>query len=166
MSTTDLLLWTYVALALLAGLALVFSHWPKVPKALLVIGVTALYFAADRGLSDAWGWPSRTALPERFVLLAAVIEEPSKQSPGALYVWVNALENGRPAREPRAFKLPYAKDLHSLLDEAMKKVRQGISQMGAAEPKSGPKGFSWLRPGGEEQNVKIRDLPVPQLPEK
>jgi hypothetical protein len=48
----------------------------------------------------------------------------------------------------------------------MKKVRQGVSQMGSAEPKSGPRGFSWLRPGNEEQAVKIRDLPVPQLPEK
>jgi hypothetical protein len=48
----------------------------------------------------------------------------------------------------------------------MKKVRQGISQMGSTEPKTGPKGFSWLRPGSDEQNVKIRDLPVPQLPEK
>jgi hypothetical protein len=27
-------------------------------------------------------------------------------------------------------------------------------------------GFSWLRPGSDEQDIKIRDLPVPQLPEK
>lgn len=166
MSNTDLLLWAYVALALLAGLALVFSHWPKTAKGLLVIGVTALYFVADRGLTDAWGWPSHTGLPERFVLLAAVIEEPSRQSAGALYVWINALENGRPAREPRAYRLPYAKDLHALLDEGMKKVRQGISQMGSAEPKQGPRGLAWLRPGSDEQAVKIRDLPLPQLPEK
>ena len=38
--------------------------------------------------------------------------------------------------------------------------------MGTAEPKAGPKGVSWLRPGSEEQNVKIRDLPSPQLREK
>jgi hypothetical protein len=40
------------------------------------------------------------------------------------------------------------------------------SGVGTAEPKTGPKGFSWLRPGSDEQAVKIRDLPVPQLPEK
>ena len=57
-------------------------------------------------------------------------------------------------------------DLHALLGEAMKKVRQGVSQLGTAEPKRGPKGLSWLRPGSDEQNVKIRDLPAPQLPEK
>jgi hypothetical protein len=56
--------------------------------------------------------------------------------------------------------------LHALLDDGMKKVRQGVRPMGTAEPKTGPKGFSWLRPGLDEQAVKIRDLPVPQLPEK
>jgi hypothetical protein len=166
MSTTDPLLWAYVGLAFACALALVASRWPRWAKALLVAGVTGLYFVADAGLGNVWGWPSRQALPERFVLLAAVIEEPGKTAPGALYVWVNALDQGKLARQPRAFKLPYSKDLHALLDEGMKKVRQGVSQMGSAEPKGGPKGYSWLRPGSEEQNVKIRDMPVPQLPEK
>ena len=166
MSHTDSLLWAFVALACVAALALVFSAWPRWMKALLVIGVTALYFYGERTFDNVWGQPSQQSLPERFVLLAAVIEEPGKNSPGALYVWVNPLENGKPAREPRAFKLAYSKDLHALLDDGMKKVRQGVSQMGSAEPKTGPKGFSWLRPGSDEQAVKVRDLPVPQLPEK
>ncbi len=163
---TNSLLWAYVALAFLAALALMASRWHAVAKALLVLGVTGLYFGADRALDDVWGWPSRHALPERFVLLAAVIEEPVKTKPGALHVWVNALEQGRPSAEPRAYSLPYSKDLHALLDEGMKKVRQGISQIGTAEPKSGPKGLSWLRPGSDEQVLKIRDMPAPQLPEK
>jgi hypothetical protein len=165
-SNTDGLLWAYVALAFLALLALLASRWSRWAKALLVASVTGLYFFAHQVLGSVWGWPSRDALPERFVLLAAVIEEPSKTQPGALYVWVNALEKGKPAREPRAHRLPYSKDLHALLNEGMKKVRQGITQMGTAEPKTGPKGLSWLRPGSEEQNLKIRDLPAPQLPEK
>jgi hypothetical protein len=166
MASTDALLWLYVALAAAAAIALVFSAWPRWAKALLVLGVTALYFQAERAFDSVWGLPSGQSLPERFVLLAAVIEEPARDRPGALYVWVNPLENGKPAREPRAFRLPYSKDLHALLDEGMKKVRQGISQMGSAEPKTGPRGLSWLRPGADEQAVKIRDLPVPQLPEK
>jgi hypothetical protein len=166
MTGTDLVLWAYVALAALAALALVASRWPAWGKALLVAGVTALYFGADAVLDEAWGWPSRGALPERFVLLAVVIEEPTKKEPGALYVWVNGLKDGKPGRQPRAYRLPYTKDLHALFEEGMKKVRQGVSQMGSAEPRRGPKGFAWLRPGADEQEVKIRDLPVPQLPEK
>lgn len=166
MTSTTWLLWAFVALAFLCALALIASRWPAWAKGLLVVGVTTLYFGADSALDGVWGWPSRQGLPERFVLLAAVIEEPSKNNAGALHVWVNALANGKPERQPRAYTLPYSKDLHSLLDEGMKKARQGVTQMGSSEPKQGPRGFSWLRPGGEQQIVKIRDLPVPQLPEK
>jgi hypothetical protein len=166
MNLTEPLLWSFVALAFLLLLALLASSWPRMVKALLVLAVTGLYFFADRTLDEVWGWPSGGALPERFVLLAAVIEEPGKTRQGAIFVWVNALENGKPVPQPRAFRLAYSKDLHALMNEGMKKVRQGISQMGTATPKAGPKGFAWLRPGSTEQDVKIRDLPMPQLPEK
>lgn len=156
----------FVVLAALAVLALVWSHWPRWLRALLVAGVVVFYFWADEAVHQMWGWPSSDALPERFVLLAAVIDEPTNKSAGALYVWVNAIENGKPAAQPRAFKLPYSKDLHSLLNEGVKKSRQGVTQMGTSEPKAGRKGLSWLRPGNDEQVVKIRDLPAPQLPEK
>jgi len=154
------------ALAFLCLLALLWSRWPRWLKALLVVGVSGFYFLADDLSHRMWGWPAADPLPERWVLLAAVIEEPSANTPGALFIWANALDNGRPAAEPRAYRLPYAKDLHALLDEGMKKVRQGVSQMGTAEPKAGRKGLSWLRPGRDEQVVRIRDLPAPQLPEK
>jgi hypothetical protein len=163
--TTPIVL-SFCALLLVAALALLFSRWPAWMKALLVAGVTVFYFYADDAVHGLWGWPSADALPERFTLLAAVIDEPTAKSAGGLYVWVNAIENGKPAAQPRAYRLPYSKDLHGLLSEGMKKVRQGVSQVGTAEPKAGSKGFSWLRPGGQEQDVKIRDLPTPQLPEK
>ncbi|MBT9486420.1 MAG: hypothetical protein IV093_02815 [Rubrivivax sp.] len=157
---------SFAALVLLCALALLWSRWPGWLKGLLVAGVTVLYFYGNSVVHDMWGWPAADALPERFVLLAAVIEEPTAKSAGALYVWVNALDNGKPSAQPRAYQLPYTKDLHSLLNEGLKKVRQGVSQMGTAQPKAGRKGVSWLRPGSDEQEVKIRDLPSPQLPEK
>jgi hypothetical protein len=166
MSSTDGILWAYVALVFVSALALIYSRWPQWAKAVLVICVSALYFVGDAALNHVWGWPGRQALPERFVLLAAVIEEPTKKSAGALYVWLNALENGKPVAVPRAYALPYSKDLHSLLNEGMKKARQGITQLGTAEPKAGTKGLAWLRPGNDEQTVTIKDLPAPQLPEK
>lgn len=166
MNATDAILWAFVALAFVLALACVFSPWPRWAKALLIAATAGLYVWADAGLEAVWGLPSRQALPERFVLLAAVIEEPGKNRPGALYVWVNAIENGKPAAQPRAYHLSYSKNLHALLNEGIKKARQGVTQMGTAEPKRGPKGLSWLRPGNDEQEVKIRDLPAPQLPEK
>ena len=124
------------------------------------------YVHADEVAHQMWGWPTTDAMPSRFVLLAAVIDEPNTKSAGALYVWVNALENGRPVPVPRAYKLPYTKDLHAMLSDGMNKARQGVSQLGTAEPKVGRRGSPWLRPGNEEQVLKIGDLPMPQLPEK
>jgi len=156
----------FAALAFVALLALLWSRWPAWLKGLLVVGVTLFYFFADDLVHSLWGWPSSDALPARFVLLAAVIDEPSAKRPGGLYVWVNALEDGKPNAQPRAFRLPYSKDLHALLNESMKKAREGVSQLGTSEPKVGRTGLSWLRPGSDEQVVKLGDLPVPQLPEK
>jgi hypothetical protein len=157
---------SFSALVFLTLLALLWSRWPAWLKGLLVVGVTLFYFYANDVVHNMWGWPSSDALPEKFVLLAAVIEEPNSKQPGALYVWVNALENGKAIPQPRAYRLAYAKDLHALLNEGMKKVREGVSQMGSSEPKAGKKGLPWLQPGNDEQAVKLRDLPVPQLPEK
>lgn len=154
------------ALALLCVLALLWSRWPGWLKALLVAGVTAFYFYADEAAHNLAGWPTTDALPPRFSLLAVVVEEPTAKTAGSLTLWVNTITDGKPAGEPRAHRLPYTKDLHALLNEGMKKARQGVTQMGTAEPKAGRKGVSWLRPGSDEQVVKIRDLPAPQLPEK
>lgn len=158
--------WLVVTALALLALALVWSRWPGWAKALLVLGVTVLYFAADRSIDGRSGWPSHAVLPARFALLAVVTEEPGPQREGALFLWLQPIEEGATAAAPRAFRLPYTREMHSLLGDAMRKNRQGIAQLGTAEPKGGPDGYSWLRPGGDEQVVKIRDLPVPQLPEK
>ena len=160
------LLLAYCAILALLVLALLWSRWPAWMKALLVVGVTVLYFWGDDVVHNLSGWPTPDALPERFALLAVVIEEPSAKTAGALYLWVNAIDKGKPVPQPRAYKLAYTKDLHALLNESMKKARQGISQMGTTEPKAGKRGIGWLRPGADEQAVKIRDMPAPQLPEK
>ena len=95
---------SFCALVLLCALALLWSRWPAWLKGMLVVGVTVFYFFAEHLVHQMWGWPSSDALPERFVLLAAVIEEPTAKSAGALYVWVNAMEDGKtlPSRAPIA----------------------------------------------------------------
>lgn len=158
---------SFVVLAALTTLALLSSNWPAWLKAALVAFVAVFYFWVHDVAHDLSGWPAADPLPERFVLLAAVFDEPSAKSSGALYVWVNAIEDGKPVTQPRAYRLPYSKDLHSVLSEAMKKAREGVSQMGTAKPMRGKRGgLAWLMPGNDEQEIKVRDLPIPRLPEK
>ena len=130
---------SFAALVLLCTFALLWSRWPAWQRACWCSRSRPSTSTPTTRLHGLAGCPRARRLPERFVLLAAVIEEPGAKSKGALYVWVNELKDGKPAAQPRAYRLPYQKDLHALLDEGMKKVRQGISQMGSTEPKTGPR---------------------------
>ena len=157
----------FAAVGLLTLLALLWSHWPAWLKGLLVLAVTGLYFYGYAAVHEIWGIPSTDALPERFVMLASVVEEPSARSTGAIYLWVSVPREGGPLLAPRAYQLPYSKALHTQIEEGLRKGRDGVAQMGTAEARSGKgRGSGWLKPGNDEQEVKIRDLPTPQLPEK
>lgn len=158
----------FSALLLLALVAVLWSRWPAWLKGLLVIGVTALYFVGHDVVREIAGLPSTDALPERFIMIGAVVEEPTAKTKGALYLWVSRLQEGKPAGEPRAYKVPYTRELHRQIDDGVRKGRDGVAQMGNAEPKTSGsgRGLGFLRPGNDEQEIKIRDLPSPQLPEK
>jgi hypothetical protein len=160
----------FAALLMLALLAVLWSRWPAWFKTVLVAGVTGLYFYGHHAVLALLGQPSTELLPERFLLLHAVVEEPSAKSEGAIHLWVNSLGEGAPAVAPRAYKLPYQKGLHSQVEEGLQRGREGGSkQMGVAVTKATAglgRGGSWLKPGRDEQEIKIRDLPQPQLPEK
>ena len=158
----------YAALVLIAVLALLWSPWPRWLKAGLALGATALYFFGHEAVHALLGLPSADALPERFVMVAAMVEEPNANQKGALYLWVRPLQDGVAEAQPRAYRLAYDRKLHEQISEGLKKGRDGVSQMGTAQPRGGRgRGFaSWLQPGADEQEVRIRDLPVPQLPEK
>ncbi|MEZ5661167.1 MAG: hypothetical protein R3E83_22440 [Burkholderiaceae bacterium] len=161
----------FSALLFLCACALIWSRWPVWMKGILLLGVTALYFFGYRAVHDIWGRPSVDALPERFVVMAAFVEEPHQKNPGAIYMWVSEIrDDDGQVLDPRAYKLPYSRPLHTRVDEALERGRDGVSQMGVASsrtfrPGKG-KGGAWLQPGNDEQEILLRDLPRPQLPEK
>ena len=138
-------------------------------KLLIVLAVTGFYFVGYNAINDVQGWASSSDLPRKFILLAAVIEEPVKEkTKGEILFWLQPITDNRPSGEPRAFRFPYEKGLHSLFEEGMKKNRNGNSQMGIVESaQRGSRGVSWLKPAGADvQRIKLRDMPAAQLPEK
>ena len=158
---------SFAALMLLVLLALLWSRWPGWMKGVLVVAVTVLYFYGNDAVHQIWGVPSADALPERFVMLAAAVDEPTGKNPGSIFMWVSVPREGVNKLEPRAYRVPYTKALHAQIDQGVRKGRDGISQMGTAEAKAGnARSSGWLKPGNDEQEIKIRDLPSPQLPEK
>ena len=170
MNNSSLLLTlAYLGIAFLLLVLCLATRWPRPVKLAMIALVTAAYFIAESAFDGMLGWPAATNIPEKFVLLATVVEEPDKDrgSKGAIYIWVNGVEAGRPVAEPRAFRLAYGKPLHAMLNEAMKKNRQGISQIGSTEAPAAGKNGSWLRSAADPTvKIKITDAPAPQLPEK
>lgn len=162
------LILSYAALLLLVACAVLWSRWPAWMKAVLVAGVTVLYFYGHAAVHSIWGVPSVDPLPERFLMVSAVVREPGAHDPGALYLWVSEMREGEPLHEPRAYRLPYSKALHAQIDEGLKRGRDGVSQMGTArrKPDRPGTGVLGLEPGADEQEINIRDLPTPELPEK
>jgi hypothetical protein len=157
----------FAILLFITLVALLWSHWPIWLKGVLITAVTVLYFYGHEAVHSIWGIPSTDALPPKFVVLSAVVQEPTNKTPGLLYLWISKIGDNGPVLEPRAYQLPYSRKLHTQIDEGIKKGRDGISQVGTAEVKAGNgRGLGWLRPGNDEQEIKISDLPSPQLPEK
>lgn len=88
------------------------------------------------GALDSYaGWPTDEQMPENAQLLGAIIREPSPRvgDQGAIYVWVRPLvppvsgllrETPSPD-EPRAFRLPYSREMHEEMEAAMQAIRQG-----------------------------------------
>lgn len=108
-------------------------------KFLVVILVTAFYWVQYTSLKQYAGWPVTGRLPAEFVLLAAEIVEPNKQTgdKGVMYWWVR--ESDDPGRPPRVYQLPYVTEVHQQAVEVIDEQRQGAQFVGrqSGSPYSG-----------------------------
>ena len=166
------LLWLALVYALLAFLLLVLclaTRWHWSIKAALVLMVSGFYIFSSQTFRSLSGWPAEDTLPEKFVLLSAVFDEPSpaRDHPGNIFIWVNPMKDNQPLEMPRVFRLPYEKNLHRILGDGVRKAREGNTQMGSTEPQRGPQGLAWLLPAASDRvHIKLNDLPRAQLPDK
>ena len=104
-------------------------------KLALTLLLAGFGFEVTNALDSYAGWPTGEEMPEDAQLLGAVIHEPSARvgDKGAIYVWVRPLvppQNGllqeTPSPdEPRAFRLPYSREMHEEMEKAMQAIRAG-----------------------------------------
>jgi len=143
-----------VAFVLLAALALwliILGKGQWWLKMVFVSGI--LYFAICMwfSLGDLSGWPTNKAVPEKFLVHWMLVREGAKDNPkdtGHIYVWLTELdEEDKPkeeepnpwilpfvskqkASEPRAYRLPYSKQLHEQAAQVMQMLRAGKQVVG------------------------------------
>jgi hypothetical protein len=109
------------------------------------------------------------ALPHHFLLNASSVLEPdeSQGAAGRIYLWITPIVNDEPSGIPRAFTLPYDRELHTRLERARDAMRNGQLQMGTADRSDGERVVSEDNTfAPDHQNIELRDLPEPMLPEK
>ncbi|MGE0385896.1 MAG: hypothetical protein AB7Q97_14275 [Gammaproteobacteria bacterium] len=163
----------YVLIALLLVALLVYSRWTWKVKAAAIAIVTAFYFVAYHSVPPLLGWPTGSALPQRFKLVAAFVREPDKATgaSGAIYLWATDMLAGPGADTPRAYRLPFTPELHTRVVDAREKLRKNMPQLGEIkndEERTGPPGRpgTQRRPGQESVRIEFFDLPDPLFPEK
>lgn len=166
-----LLVVAYIVLLALLVLVLLYGRLPWLVKLGLVIITSGLYWVSYQAWTQVQGWPSSVALPDKFLLHASVIDEPDQEqgTAGRIFIWASNLQGNKPADEPRAYLLPYERELHSSLQDALRNQRNGNVQIGVKE---GDKKLENAAPvnirqlGEVHEKLKFTELPDPALPEK
>ena len=175
------------------------GHWGS--KAIMIL--LSLYFCLSVGFSvrDFMGWPTEEDLPEKFRVYWLVIDEPDPKgdSGGNIYVWLQPNSTTETVHdswedylisfydgdsEPRAYRLPYTRELHEQAQEALGTLMGGGGVGGTSEgegegegegdgdegegegegkeDQGGHGGGSLSRNGG----IMFHDLPPTKLPNK
>lgn len=154
------------------------SNWPWQVKAVAICTALPLFVATFVALQTMMGWPSEADLPETFQLHAALVEEPNAadDQAGAIFLWVSPadaavdeamtdadLGNGAEQSSiPRAFALPYSRELHNQV-EAMRDAMQKGKMVAGRHHQGSP---MQRRFGQQDGGIDLYAPRPPALPSK
>jgi hypothetical protein len=126
---------SYIVIAVLLLSLNLASRWHWGIKASAILITTAFFGVSYVSITDLIGWPAEARMPDHFQLHWATIVEPDKLNglPGSIFLWVEALnQDNLPAGTPRAFRVPYSRDLADRIGRAKERIEQGADQAGTA----------------------------------
>lgn len=134
---------SYVLIAVLLLSLNLASRWRWGVKGAAIVITTGFFGVCYLATSGLIGWPSEARVPERFQLHWATVVEPDKLNgvPGSIYLWIEGLdENNMLAGTPRAYRVPYSRELADRIGHAKERIEQGADQLGTARDLEMPEG--------------------------
>ena len=155
---------SYLALAVLLLSLNLRSAWRWPIKAGAIVLSLGFLVAGVLALEAMLGWPTAAAPPAKFQLHAAVIDEPDRlsASDGAIYLWLSPRDaEGHTSGPPRAFALPYSRELHEQAARAQARLEDGRGVEGTTARKRDEH-----RPGNRSLQVELFAAPPAPLPSK
>lgn len=156
MISTAAIITTYLLIMIFLSWSIIYSRGRIIYKC--IGAAIALWFSMTFFwvLPDLKGWPADISIPEKSRVIWLTIVEPENDNPGAFYFWCdikpdnqkNAINLLNPYKrlsytgrlEPRAYKIPYDRELHKKLLEAQKQQKKI--------------GGSWLEISGHKKGIK------------
>jgi hypothetical protein len=181
---------SYVVIAALLLSLNLASRWHWSIKATAIVTTTAFFGISYVSIVGLIGWPSEAPVPEHFQLHWATVVEPDKLNglPGSIFLWIETLDkNDMPAGTPRAFRVPYSRELADRILHAKERIEKGTDQAGTARDLGVPEGPAdedrrlAVTPPREDQpggtgdpaafiqhipSIEFEDMPPPPLPPK
>lgn len=111
---------SYAVLALGLGWTLTTGSWKR--RLPFIICAPALAVALWFGQPNPAGWPTSARVPAQAGFVWGVIDEPDPLTGdrGRIYLWLDV-----GARAPRAYSLPYTRQLHEQVQHAIDATRHG-----------------------------------------
>jgi hypothetical protein len=82
---------------------------------------------------------------------------------------VSEINSEGPTKLPRAYAVPFDKEFNTQMNEAMRRSREGLVQLGqTTEPltREGTSAVSRVLATKLQQRIRFKDMPDPALPEK
>lgn len=152
---------SYVCLTLFVVWAIIGKRFSPINKVIISLLLPAVYFIHWNNLQETRGWPSDQTLPIQFELISADVVEPNplENSSGNIHLWIRPTNNS----SPKAYVLPYSRELHKKLFETKKRIAGGSRQIGLLyDSDSGQSGASI----GGGMKLGFRDAPRKRLPPK
>ena len=131
-----LLTGTYVLLAVLLLSLNIRSSWSWVIKLIAIIITTLGYAGTFYSLDHLRGYPVSEALPDRFEMEWALVDEPDKVSgeEGSIYLWIRELDDlKQPIGLPRAYRQSFDEALAERTEEARGMIQDGERGVGYVE---------------------------------
>ncbi|MEK9151797.1 MAG: hypothetical protein AAB692_00350, partial [Patescibacteria group bacterium] len=151
-------------------------------KLFLIVVIPLMGVYSMKELVSYQGYPTSEPVPEKGLLMQIDVREPNKESgdPGVINVWLRPLGAGKkgpgfleydPKREPRAYRMPYSREMHERLEQARQMMGRGkrvvVGMRGVRGSLFGRgSGQSGGTYGDSESEIEIYEMPPVHLPPK
>jgi|19_taG_2_1085344.scaffolds.fasta_scaffold00255_17 hypothetical protein len=142
-------------------------------KAFMIVIVCASAITVFNTLQSFKGWPALDNTPQKFMIKWVDVHEPKGTYEGDIFVWIskppkyvlkeplkeknNFLYYKGEDHEPRAYRIPYSKEMHKMMQKAKAALKKGQPVMvdkGSKKGKSGGKGDKDGKDGKDRPGLK------------